>query len=287
VPTVDVDGIATRYEVMGSGQPLLMFAPGGFNATIESWSLQGVYKELKLLEHLPRHYTCVVFDRRECGQSGGRVERLEWQHYVAQGRGLLDHLGIERAHLVGGCMGCCPVTTFSVMHPERVLSAVLWWPVGGPRYRLSSHQRFAEHLAFVQQNGLQAVADIVAKVGKPFGADTRGGPWASVLKHDRDFAKDYVKQDLDHYKLVVAGMARSLFDRDTAPGAEPEDMLRLNVPALIVPGSDASHATSAARYLNECLPKSEYWDVPVNQQGKGANKILEFLDRAASTRAVA
>jgi len=54
-------------------------------------------------------------------------------------------------------------------------------------------------------------------------------------------------------------MARTLFDRDTVAGPEPEDLLRLDVPALIVPGQDASHATSAARYLEECLPRGEYW----------------------------
>jgi hypothetical protein len=78
----------------------------------------------------------------------------------------------------------------------------------------------------------------------------------------------------------VIGMARSLFDRDTAPGAEPEDLLRLDIPALIIPGNDAAHATSAARYLEECLPKSEYWDVPVAEQTEetAPARILEFLE---------
>ena len=117
-----IDGITTRYEVMGSGPPLLMYAPGGFNATVETWLTQGVYAKIKLLEHLPKKYTCILFDRRECGQSGGRVERVTWAHYVAQGRGLLDHLKIERAHIMGGCMGCCPVAAFGVTHPLATLS---------------------------------------------------------------------------------------------------------------------------------------------------------------------
>ncbi len=77
-------------------------------------------------------------------------------------------------------------------------------------------------------------------------------------------------------------MARSLFDRDTAPGAEPEDLLRLDIPALIVPGRDAAHATSAARYLEECLPRSQYWDVPVAEQTEATApaRIMEFLDAA-------
>jgi pimeloyl-ACP methyl ester carboxylesterase len=173
--TAIIDGITTRYEVMGSGPPLLMYAPAGFDATLEKWSTQGVYAKIKLLDHLPKKYTCIVFDRRECGQSGGRVEHLTWAHYVAQGKGLLDHLGFKRAHIMGGCMGCCPVAAFGVMHPEMIMSMILYWPVGGAKYRLSSHQRFAEHQAFVQQNGLEAVVALVTRDGKAFGADPRGG----------------------------------------------------------------------------------------------------------------
>jgi pimeloyl-ACP methyl ester carboxylesterase len=278
--TAILDGIATRYEVVGSGPPILMYAPGGFDATVEKWSALGVYARIKLLDHLPKKYTCILFDRRECGRSGGRIERMTWAHYVTQGKALLEHLGIERAHIMGGCMGCCPVLAFGVAYPLATLSMVLYWPVGGAKYRISSHQRFAEHLTFVHQNGLAPVVALAAGDGKPFGADPRGGPWASVIKADPTFADGYGKQNVDAYKLTVIGMARSLFDRDTAPGAEPEDLLRLDIPALIIPGNDAAHATSAARYLEECLPKSEYWDVPVAEQTEetAPARILEFLE---------
>jgi len=286
VATAIIDGIATRYEMIGSGPPLLMYAPGGFDATVEKWATQGVYAKIKLLDHLPQSYTCIAFDRRECGQSSGRVERIGWSHFAAQGKGLLDHLGVERAHIMGGCMGVSCALAFGVRHPAATLSLVLFWPVGGAKYRIASHQRFAEHLAFVQQNGLQAVADLAAGSGKSFGADPRGGPWASVISHDRAFADFYAKQDVERYKLIVAGMARSLVDRDTAPGAEPEDLLRLDVPTLIVPGRDASHATSAARYLEECLPRAEYWDVPVEEQTEQNTpaRVLEFLGKATGAQ---
>jgi pimeloyl-ACP methyl ester carboxylesterase len=281
MPFATIDGIATHYEVTGSGPPLLMYAPGGFDATIEKWSTQSIYAKVKFLDHLPRHYTCILFDRRECGRSGGRVERVSWSHYVAQGRGLLDHLGIERAHLMGGCMGCSPVAAFAVAHPERVVSMVLFWPVGGARYRMTGHQRFARHLAYVEENGLEAVVALVKESGKSFGADPRGGPWASVIQRDTAFADAFAGLDPVHYKLVVAGMGRTLLDRDTAPGAEPEDLMRLDIPALIVPGSDAAHATSAARYLEECLPMAEYWDVPVAEQTEEnvPARVLAFLDK--------
>ncbi len=91
--------------------------------------------------------------------------------------------------------------------------------------------------------------------------------------------KSYVAQDLDRYKLIVAGMSRYLFDRDTVPGAEPEDLMGLQIPALIIPGNDDSHATSAARYLGECLPGAQYWDVAVAEQSeeRTRDRLLEFL----------
>ncbi len=106
MPTAVIDGIPTRYEVTGSGPALLMFSPGGFDSSLEGWRTVGVYRRLRLLDHLARNYTCVTFDRRESGRSGGRLERISWADYVRQGVGLLDHLGIERAHLMGGCVGC-------------------------------------------------------------------------------------------------------------------------------------------------------------------------------------
>jgi pimeloyl-ACP methyl ester carboxylesterase len=288
MPTAVIDGIATRYDVIGSGPPILMYAPGGFNAVIETWSTQSVYAKIKLVEHLPQHFTCIVFDRRECGQSGGRVERIGWAHYVTQGKGLLDHLGIERAYLMGGCMGCAPVTAFATTHPEAVMAMVLFWPVGGAKYRISSHQRFARHLGFVESHGLDGVVALVAKEGKPFGADPRGGPWASVIKHDAAFASAYAQQNPERYKLICVGMCRDLFDRDTAPGAEPEDLMRLDVAALVVPGNDAAHATSAARYLEECLPHGEYWDVAADRQNEDnvPKRIIDFLTKTDRNSAV-
>lgn len=285
MPIASIDGILTRYEVLGSGPPLLMFSPGGFNATLEAWSSVGTYARTKPLEHLPEKYTCIVFDRRESGGSSGRVERISWGHYVEQGKGLLEHLDFGRAHLMGGCMGCSAVLAFACAYPEAVISMVLYWPAGGPKYRLSNRRRFAEHIAFVHRHGLKAVVQLALESDKPFSADPRVGPWASVIRKDRQFSEAYAAQDADSYRLIVMGMERGLIDRDTASGAEPEDLLRLPIPALIIPGHDASHGTSAARYLEECLPRAEYWNTAVAEQTeqRTCGRILQFLAAATAS----
>ena len=280
MPTEDIDGIMTRYEVVGSGPPLLMFSPGGFDATMGKWRTLGAYSRTKILDHLSLRYACIMFDRREAGESGGRVERISWEHYARQGRGLLERLNIERAHVMGGCMGCSPAMAFGVAHPEAAMSLVLYWPVGGAKYRINGNLRFAEHLAYVQREGLAGVVSLASGEGKTFGTDPRVGPWGAVIARDPTFADSYAQQDVGRYTLLVIAMGRALMDRDSAPGAEPEDLLRLDVPALVIPGRDDNHATSAARYLEECLPRAEYWDAPVEEQTEqtAPARVLDFLN---------
>ena len=276
-----IDGIRTRYEVLGEGPALLLNAPGGFDATLEKWRTQGVYQRVRFLEHLPKKYRCIVFDRRECGRSGGRVEALTWAHYARHAKLLLEHLDVERAHVMGGCMGCSVAIAFGVAYPQATASLLLWWPVGGAKYRIKAHQRFADHLNFVKEQKLDGVVAHVQKEGKAFNADARGGPWASPIRTDPAFAASFARQNAPAYEAIVSTMARTLFDRDTSPGADPEEILKTSIPALIVPGRDEAHATSAARYLEEVLPGSQYWDALPDQQTESATaaRVAEFLGK--------
>lgn len=283
MPTTTIDGLVTRYEVTGSGPALLLFSPGGFNATLENWRSHGVYRRTRLVDALEERYTCIAFDKREAGGSGGRLERVTWGDYARQGLGLLDALGIEQAAVMGGCVGCSIAAVFAIEHPERTSGMVLYSPAGGARYRLNQHARFARHTAFAEEQGLPAVVELARAGTAGFSDDPRVGPWASVLRLDDAFAQAYADQDPTRYRMLLAGLARTLFDRDTVPGPEPEDLMCCDVPALVVPGQDASHATSAARYLEECLPAPRYWDAPVAEQTEvtAPARVLEFLDSLA------
>lgn len=281
MPHAVIDGIDTAYDVVGSGPPLLLFSPGGFNAVRDNWNTLGVYRGMELLPQLAAAATCISFDRRESGLSGGRLERIEWDHFVAQGIGLLDHLGIDRAVLMGGCIGCSMALRTAVRHPDRVAGVVAYSPAGGARYRLSQHRRFARHLAYVDEHGLGAVVELAHAGTETFSTDPRVGPWAAVIRGDEAFATAYAAFDVDRYRDLVSGMARLQFDRDSVPGVEAEDLLTLDVPVLIVPGDDTSHTRSAAWFLRECLPAGELWDVPVAEQtaDTAPARIIEFLAR--------
>src|SRR3989442_11873863 len=141
MPTATIDRVEVSYVTGGSGPALLMLAPGGFDATMEKWATAGVWKGMQPLDTLTRDFTVVAYDRRESGNSGGRVERLSWLLFAEQAKGLLDHLGIRKAFVLGGCMGCSVATAFAARFPEATQALILHWPVGGYRWKLNGGDR--------------------------------------------------------------------------------------------------------------------------------------------------
>lgn len=278
MPIASLDGIDTFYETYGSGAPMLLCAPGGFDASIDKWRVASAWTGADALQVLAGEHTVIVYDRRESGQSGGRIERLGWSNYTRQAKALLDHLGIASAWIMGGCMGCSVATAFGVHYPQATRGLILHWPVGGYRWKANSRERFRRHYGFAKENGLGGVVER-ARGGKTFWMDPETGPWASLIARDSGFSDRFAAQELERYLGIVATSGRSLFDRDTAPGAEPEELLGIKAPALIIPGDDASHATSAAHYLRELLPKADFWNVmpPEQSTPKVCDRILDFL----------
>ncbi len=153
MPTATIDGLEVNYMTRGSGPALLMLAPGGFDATMEKWKTAGVWKSMHPLDALAASFQVIAYDRRESGSSGGRIERLSWALFAEQGRKLLEHLGIDKAFVLGGCMGCSVATAFAARYPEATHALILHWPVGGYRWKMNASDRFARHFRFAKENG--------------------------------------------------------------------------------------------------------------------------------------
>src|SRR6266704_1937056 len=93
MPFATINGIRINYLIQGKGPHLLMFAPGGWRSVISRWTAAGgkeAFGQMDGLATLSRHFSCIAYDRRECGLSGGRVEPLAWDLYVEEAKGLLD-----------------------------------------------------------------------------------------------------------------------------------------------------------------------------------------------------
>ncbi|HSN41988.1 MAG TPA: hypothetical protein VLT92_17565 [Burkholderiales bacterium] len=133
---------------------------------------------------------------------------------------------------------------------------LLHWPVGGYRYMLKCRGNFDKHIAFAREHGLQGVAER-AKKSKVFWNDPECGPWSAVIGSDPAFAEAFVQRDLDRYLALVAQSRDTLFHETMPSGASGEQLMRMNVPAFIMSGDDASHATSAAHTLRELMPQAK------------------------------
>jgi len=265
MPFADIQGIKTRYEVMGEGPPLLLLAPVGFDDSISLRWADRVWRGFRPMESLTPHFRVIVYDRRESGGSGGCVEPLTWALCARHAKGLLDHLQIDQVYLLGGCVGCSVALALAAEFPERCRALLLHWPVGGFHWLSRGRANFDRHIAFVREHGLKGVADL-ARRSKVFWSDPDAGPWSSIIATDDAFAETFVRQDPDQYLRIVEQSRDSLF-ADTLPaGATCEQLVSMKIPAFIMPGNDVLHTASCAHILRELMPQATLSSLKPSQQ---------------------
>lgn len=114
MPVADLGEVRLSYEISGEGPPLVLVP--GWTLNLHMWDL--------VIPALERFYRVIRYDVRGAGASSHSRD-AEYSR-VADSEdllGLLDHLGIEKAHLVGHSKGARIVLTFSMRWPGRVLTA--------------------------------------------------------------------------------------------------------------------------------------------------------------------
>jgi pimeloyl-ACP methyl ester carboxylesterase len=275
-----LNAVRVHYQVQGAGPHLLMFAPGGFRSVISRWTAQGgkrEWKEMDGLAALSRHFTTIAYDRRESGQSGGRVEPLTWDLYVQEAKALLDLAGAKQAFILGSCMGASLALAFAVRHPQACKALLLHWPVGGYRWMMKGRTFFQRHIEFVRAHGLKGVV-ARAPQGENFWLDPEVGPWGSPAAVYPEFAARLLEQKENDYLEIVERSRDALFNDTMPSGASGAELMSIRIPSFILPGDDSSHAYSASVALKELMPRAELWDrLPPGQTGENTlDEILRF-----------
>lgn len=109
------DGGRLHYEVAGSGPPVLLVS--GLGGRADFWN--------PVLPALAERFTVVLHDHRGAGRSS--IERIDYSiaQMSADVIALLDHLGLERAHLVGHSTGGAIGQTLAIERPHRLDRLVL------------------------------------------------------------------------------------------------------------------------------------------------------------------
>ncbi len=116
-----------HYEVRGEGSAVLLLAPGGMRSAAPLWERAPFDPR----EVLAGEFQVIAMDQRNAGESSGPVSEDDgWHTYAADQLALLDHLGIERCHVLGMCIGGPFCLELMRRAPERILSGVLLQPIG-------------------------------------------------------------------------------------------------------------------------------------------------------------
>ncbi len=127
MPIYERDGAKIHYEVTGDGPAVLLIAPGGMRSAISFWE----QTPWNPIEQLSCKFKVVAMDQRNAGASTAPVTADDgWHTYTADQLGLMDHLGIDKFHAAGMCIGgpyCCGLIEAA---PGRVLSATLFQTIG-------------------------------------------------------------------------------------------------------------------------------------------------------------
>jgi pimeloyl-ACP methyl ester carboxylesterase len=141
-----------HYREHGSGYPVLLFAPGGMRSRMEMWHAPNdgpprVWSDWT--EVLASRFRVIEMDQRNAGESRGAIAADHgWHTYAGDQLALLDHLGIERCHTLGGCIGSSYCLKMIEIAPERTSAAVLQNPIGlNPEFPTYFPESFKEWAA--------------------------------------------------------------------------------------------------------------------------------------------
>ena len=147
---------------------------------------------------------------------------------------------------------------------KMVSSMILYWPVGGAKYRINGRKRFADHLARRLKHGLEKVVSLVSAEGKTFNADPRGGPCGCGYQERSLFCRIVraagrpevqVDRRRDVSERFLTGIPR--------PEPSPSELFASQHSGAHCPRPRCLPRDIGCAVPGGMPPKAEYWDVAV------------------------
>ena len=241
----DVNGLSVTYERNGEGPPLVLLH--GVLSDSRVWSKQLLY--------LSDEFTVVAWDAPGAGQSSDPPEPFAMADWADCLVGLMDAIGIERAHILGHSWGGILAQEFYRQHPARTRSLILADTYAGWKGSLPESV-YEERLAAVLREASMPASELVPK-------------WIPGLISDA--ASDELRVELaaimsDFHPVGYRLMIQTA-DSDT------RDLLpTIRVPTLLVWGEEDRRAPlTVAHQLRDAIPGAKLAIIP----GAGHESNLE------------
>ncbi|MGE5594508.1 MAG: alpha/beta fold hydrolase [Hyphomicrobiales bacterium] len=256
MPRVDLPtGASIYYEEHGSGYPVLLFAPGGMDSRIELW----YSSPWNPIEALSGDFRVIAMDQRNSRNSYAPIEVTSWATMAADQLALMDALGIERAHVMGGCIGSSYCLRIIHDAPRRITAAILQNPIGLNGGNFDGFKGMFESAArTAEKEGMQAVVDAAIEDNR-FQQNTRAGYWSARISQDELFRKEVLAMDPAEYARAHRETSAAFFEQSDFVFSVTREWLRTcPVPLLVLAGHDDFHPTPIAREIAELAPDAEY-----------------------------
>jgi pimeloyl-ACP methyl ester carboxylesterase len=221
MPIATINGFKHYWEEAGSGDALVMLHGA-------AGSGRGFYQHLP---ELSKTFRVLVPDMRSMGQSE-HVPTIPPSAWVDDVVGLLDHLGIAKAHIFGSSLGARVALRFAIDHPERTLTLFIENPI--------SHNEQAGNDAL---NARMANPDAMDADAQKRYQEQHGADWKDVVRNYFVIRNDSALQD--YY--------------DLREGAKS-----VTVPTLITRGNarEQVHPLPHAIALFESIKTAQLWVKP-------------------------
>ncbi len=268
MPLIRANGVDLFYDFTGPAEAPVVVFSNSLGTTLEMWDAQ--------IRALSNRFRCLRYDTRGHGRSPVRDEALSIDDLADDCAGLLDALGIDKAHVVGLSLGGMTAQALAVRHPDRVASLVLMATAA----HLPSPDSWDQRARTVREQGMAALVDVVMQ--RWFTADTVAlAPERVKPVRDRF-------ESLDPRGYAVACLAIRDMDLRGRIGA-------VRVPTLVIAGEDdPATPIEMAEEIARLIPGAELTVVPeaahliALEQPDVVNLLLEsFLTRCAGDVPVA
>ncbi len=272
---VNMDGVNLYYELYGQGDPLVLVA--GTGISLAPWRIAQV-------PEFSKYYQVLIYDHRGLGRSDKPDVPYSTRLFAKDCAGLMDALGIKKAHVMGHSMGGRVAQWLALDYPDKIRSLVLSGSGSG---------KYSELLEdYPRGVPMDAALEMIEKGYEKYQHDH----WGPGFMFSEQFMKEHPEVVKKYQELIVDEVPplkcylRHVVARQCHETTDIVD--RIKAPTLVIVGSKDTHEggtgshVDSARALADKIAGAEFVLVEGGRHGylrempeKGHPPILDFLRR--------
>lgn len=264
-----INGATVYYETRGDGSPLLLIHAGVADSRM--WNAQ--------MEAFAREYRVIRFDLRGFGRSN--MPPGSFANYDDV-RALLDHLGVQSAHVLGISFGGAIAIDFTLARPQYVRSLILGAPsVGGlePTERIRRFWR--EEDAALERGDLDGATELNLRL------------WVDGPQREPDRVDPHVRESVRQMQLAI-------FQKEIPDDVEEVDLdppavgrlAEISIPVLVMVGElDLQEKRALTSQLASAIPGASEMVLPgvahmlnMERPEQFNQHVLDFLNSIAARK---